>query len=102
MANYHQRAVVVVSALLLAVPQAMPAANDAVGHASTHLVVRARPGVKPALVVATGRPTLQAARAASAKPSRELAATLEAWGVTAIQPLFEGFANPQLARQLGQ
>ncbi len=104
MGHCQQGSALVVGALLLAAPQAMfaaPAADNAGGHASTHVVVRARPGVKPALAVETGGPTLRAVHAGSAARSRVLAATLQAWEASAIRPLFEGFANPELARQLG-
>jgi subtilisin family serine protease len=88
----------VVGALLLAATESVVAAPD------LHVIVRARPGVTPTVAPGTGGPTLratQARQAASAPDSRGLAATLQAWDASAIRPVFEGFGNPQLARQLG-
>ena len=108
MAHDHDRAAPVVGALLLAATQAVVAAPDppdmADGYADTHVIVRARPGVRPAIAPETGGPTLgapQPRQATSAADSHGLAATLQAWEVSAIRPLFEGFGNPELARQLG-
>jgi subtilisin family serine protease len=70
--------------LLLCTVAPAAAAPDAVsGYASTHVIVRAAEGVVPAR-------------------QGVLAPTLDRFGVTAIRPVFEnGFANPQLARELG-
>ncbi len=95
------KAALVVGALLLAAAQAVVAAPEG---PDTHVIVRTRPGVTPARSPETGGPTLrapQARRATSAADSRGLAATLEAWKASAIRPVFEGFGNPALARQLG-
>ena len=105
MAHHHDRAAPVVGALLLAATQAIVAAPDQPGgYADTHVIVRVRPGVTPAIAPGTGGPTLQTTptrQAAAAADSRELATTLQAWEVSAIRPLFERFGNPELARQLG-
>lgn len=100
MASQYDTAAVVASALLLAAAQAVAAAPDLPdGQADTHVVVRTRPGVKPAVAAGTGGPTFQARRPAAR--SLELAARLRAWQASAITPVFEGFADPQLAAQLG-
>jgi len=60
--------------------------------------------VTPTIAPETGGPTLwapQTRQATSVADSRGLAATLQAWEASAIRPLFEGFGNPELARQLG-
>jgi len=111
MAHHHDRAAPVVCALLLAAAQTVvgaPGKPDkpamAGGYAGTHVIVRARPGVTPAIATETGGPTLRAQQtrqATSAADSLGLAATLQAWDASAIRPLFEGFGNPELARQLG-
>ncbi len=108
MADHHDRAAPVVGALLLAATQAVVAAPDhpgqremAGGYADTHVIVRVRPGVTPAIALGTGGPTLQAPHAASAAESLGLATTLQAWEAPTIRPLFEGFGNLELGRQLG-
>ena len=84
----------------LAVPPV--AAPDVVGgYASTHVILRTRDGVTPALA-APGRFTLNSS--AIPMPRREAAVTavFDRWQVTSIEPLFEnGFANQPLAAQLG-
>jgi len=84
---------VIVAAMLLAAVRpvtAAPAAgvpmiaDEVGGYASTHVVIRARPGV-----------------AITAPGSRAFAAAMQDWHVSAITPVFEGFAHPELARQLG-
>ncbi len=120
MAHHRDTAAPVVGALLLAATQVVVAAPGhpgqldqldqldqhgmAGGYADTHVIVRARPGVTPAIAPGTGGPTLQAPQtrqAAAAADSLGLATALQAWEVSAIRPLFEGFGNPALARQLG-
>ncbi len=105
MAHHQDRTAAVVGALLLAAAQAVVAApGQPGGYADTHVIVLARPGVTTAIAPGTGGPTLHAPQprqAALAADSRELATTLQAWKVLAIRPLFEGFGNPELARQLG-
>jgi subtilisin family serine protease len=76
--------------VLLACVSSATAAPE--GYASTHIIIRAREGFTPAL-----------ADARLVDQPRDLVAeTLERFAVGAIRPVFEsGFANPQLARQLG-
>ncbi len=104
-------------ALLLAVAPLVAAApvvsavaglgDDVGGYASTHLVIRTRPGVLTAAgegrtVATLTVPALRAADgAATTQAGRVLTARLQAWGVSAIGPVFEGFAHPHRARQLG-
>jgi len=61
-----------------------PLADEVGGYASTHVVIRARPGV-----------------AITASGSRAFTAAMQEWRVKAITPVFERFAHPELARQLG-
>jgi subtilase family protein len=69
------------------------------GYATTEVIVRAAPGVRPAQ--SAGRPTLRAAGAAASAPEA-LAGALERFHVQSIRPVFEGpFANPELAARLG-
>ena len=116
MSPYRRTACIV--ALLLAVAPLVAAApvvsavagvaQEAGGYASTHVVIRTRPGVTAATVsagrtVATSAlPALRAADgAAPTRSGRMLTARLRVWEVSAIRPVFEGFAHPQRARQLG-
>ena len=95
---HQQRACFIGAALLLLAATrpgtAVPAAGGPVGadevggHASTHVVIRARPGVA-------------IAGPAAAPDGEGFAAALQAWEVSAIMPVFEGFAHPELARKLG-
>ena len=75
------------------------------GYASTHVIIRTLPGVRPVELSPLGEPprfTLRGRPRRAAAGPDPVAETFERWRVTAITPLFEnGFANPQLAREIG-
>ncbi len=79
------------------------------GYATAGIILRTRPGVRPAAQPAAqgNRITLRAAapRAGAAKAQAAtdpVADAMERWRVVSIRPLFEnGFANDALARRLG-
>ncbi len=86
-----------------------PGPDEVGGYATTGIVVQTRTRVRPAL--RAGRLTLTheataargkaGARVAGAESSA-VADTLSRFGAVSIEPIFEhGFANPQLARQIG-
>ncbi len=95
--------VVLCTPVVVGVPPA--AAPDTVGgYASTHVLLRTRPGVTPVEMAPAAGPRLTLAAAGTPMPQREaaIAAVLERWRVSAIEPMFEsGFANQPLAAQLG-
>jgi subtilisin family serine protease len=83
------------------------------GYASTHVIVRLRPGVRPLELPAAGGAPGAAARArltlaGPAAPGAGLqrfdpvAEALQRWNVTGIKPVFEnGFADARLAGEIG-
>ena len=113
----NRRTAGIVALLLAAAPSLMAApvvsvmtgvAEEIGGYASTHVVIRTMSGVTavPAsegrTVATSALPALHAAGgAATTRSGRGLAARLRAWEVSAIRPVFEGFAHPQRARRLG-
>ena len=107
MTPYGPTASIVALVLAGATPvAAAPALADEVGgYASTHLVIRTRSGVTAApgsegrTAATSALPALRAADgAATTRSGRVFNARLRAWEVSAIRPVFEGFAHPRRAR----
>ncbi len=96
----------VLAVLSAAASTAQGGPDEPGGYATTGVILRTRPGVRPTVqpAAAGDRITLRTAlpRAGAAKATGPVAEAMERWRVASIRPLFEGgFANEALARRIG-